>query len=92
MNDIGIGVAINGSTTPTTRQNRVTQNSNGGCVGNTINTTGVQVQTGGTGPVTQNRTVNQRINGSNNSPTGVNLAPVKTRTNIGIDVFNPAAR
>lgn len=92
MNDIGIGVAINGSSTPTNRQSRVTQSSNGGCVGNTVNTTGVQVQTGGTGPVTQTRTVNQTINGSNNSPTGVNLSPVKTRTNIGVDVFNPAAR
>jgi hypothetical protein len=92
MNDISIGVAINGSSTPTNRQSRVTQNSNGGCVGNTVNTTGVQVQTGGTSPVTQTRTVNQTINGKNNSPTGVNLSPVKTRTNVGVDVYNPAAR
>jgi hypothetical protein len=92
MNDIGIGVAINGSRTPTDRTNNVAQNSNGGCVGNTINTTGVQVQTGGTSPVRQTRTVNQTINGSNNSPTGVNLSPVKTRTNVGVDVFTPANR
>jgi hypothetical protein len=92
MNDTFIGVAINGSRQPTARQNSVTQNSNGGCVGNTVNTTGVQVQTGGTSPVRQTRTVNQTINGGNNSPAGVNLSPVKTRTNVGVDVFNPADR
>jgi hypothetical protein len=92
MNDVSIGVAITGSRKPTDRQNNVSQNSNGGCVGNTINTTGVQVQTDGTSPVRQIRNVNQTINGSNNSPTGVNLSPVKTRTNVGVDVFSPASR
>jgi hypothetical protein len=92
MNDTFIGVAINGSRQPTDRQNKVTQNSNGGCVGNTTNTTSVQVQTGGTSPARQIRTVNQTINGGGDSPAGVNLSPVKTRTNVGVDVFNPAAR
>jgi hypothetical protein len=92
MNDTFIGVAITGSRKPTDRQNNVSQNSNGGCIGNTINTTSVQVQTGGTNPVRQIRNVNQTINGSNNSPTGVNLSPVKTRTDVGVDVFSPAAR
>jgi hypothetical protein len=92
MNDTSIQVAINGSRKPTDRQNNVNQNSNGGCVGNTVNTTGVQVQTGGNSPVRQTRTVNQTINGGNNSPSGVNLSPVKTRTNVGIDVFNTTNR
>ncbi len=92
INDTAIQVAINGSRTPTARRNNVTQNSNGGCVGNKVNTTGVQVQTGGNTPVEQTRTVNTTVNGSNNSPTGVNLSPVKTRTNIGVDVFNPVDR
>lgn len=92
MNDTFIGVSINGSRKPTDRRNNVSQNSSGGCVGNTINTTSVQVQTGGTTPVRQIRNVNQTINGSNDSPTGVNLSPVKTRTNVGVNVFNPAAR
>jgi hypothetical protein len=92
MNDTFIGVAINGSRRPTDRQNSVTQNSSGGCIGNTVNTTGIQVQTGGTSSVRQTRTVNQTINGGNNSPSGVNLSPVKTRTNVGVDVFNPADR
>jgi hypothetical protein len=92
MNDTYIGVSITGSRRPTERRNSVSQNSNGGCVGNSVNTTGVQVQTGGNEPVRQIRNVNQTINGSNDSRTGVNLSPVKTRTNVGIDVFNPAAR
>ena len=92
MNDVGIQVSINGSRTPTERRNNISQNSTGGCVGNTVNTTGVQVQTGGNKPVSQSRTVNQTINGNNNSPSGVNLSPVKIRTNVGIDVFNPANR
>ncbi len=92
MNDTSIQVSINSSRIPTERRNNVSQNSNGGCVGNTVNTTGVQVQTGGNKPVSQSRNVNQTINGSNSSPIGVNSSPVKTRTNVGIDVYTPANR
>jgi hypothetical protein len=92
ITDTGIQVAINGSTTPTERRNNINQKSNGGCVGNSVNTSGVQVQTGGNQPVRQNRNVDTTVNGGNNSPTGVNLKPVKIQTEVGIDVFNPAAR
>ncbi len=92
MNDTSIQVSINGSRKPSDRTNDVSQNSNGGCVGNTVNTTNVQVQTGGTDRATQRRVSRQQVNGSNNSPSGVNLPPVKTRQNIQIDVDNPADR
>ncbi len=92
INDTGIQVTINGSRKPTERHNNINQNSNGGCVGNTVNTTGVQVQTGGNKPVRQDRTVNTTVNGGNNSPTGVNLPPVKTRTGVRVDVYNPVDR
>ncbi len=92
MNDTNIQVSINGSRKPTDRTNDVSQNSNGGCVGTTVNTTNVQLQTGGTGRVSQRRESRQQINGSNNNPTGINLPPIKTHQNIQIDVDNPADR
>ncbi len=92
MNDTNLQVAINGSGKPSDRTNNVTQGSNGGCVGNTANTTNVQVQTGGTQRATQRRESRQQINGSNDSPTGINLPPVQTRQNVQIDVDNPADR
>jgi hypothetical protein len=92
MNDTNIQVSINGSRKPTDRTNDVSQNSNGSCVGTTVNTTNVQLQTGGTGRVSQRRESRQQINGSNNNPTGINLPPVKTHQNIQIDVDNPADR
>jgi hypothetical protein len=92
MNDTNIQVTISGSRQPTKRTNNVSQGSTGGCVGNTINTTNVQSNVGGTDPVTQNRQSNQQINGSNNSPTGINMAPVKFKQNVQVDVFNPADR
>jgi Tfp pilus assembly protein PilV len=92
MNDTNIQVSINGSGKPTDRTNDVTQNSNGGCVGNTVNTTNVQLQTGGTTRATQRRVSNQQINGSGDNPTGVNVPTIKTRQNIQVNVDNPADR
>lgn len=92
MNDTNIQLSMNGSGKPTDRTNDVSQNSNGACVGNTVNSTNVQVQTGGKTRATQRRVSNQQINGGSNNPTGVNIPPVKTRQNIQIDVDNPADR
>lgn len=92
MNDTNIQVSINGSGKPTDRTNDVSQNSNGGCVGNTVNTTNVQLQTGGTARATQRRVSNQQINGSGDSPAGVKGPTIKTRQNIQINVDNPADR
>jgi hypothetical protein len=92
MNDTNLQVSINGSKKPTDRTNNVSQNSSGGCVGNTVNTTNVQVNTGGTDRATQRRQSNQQISGNNSSPTGINLPPVKTQQNVQIDVYNPADR
>jgi hypothetical protein len=90
MNDTNFQVSISGSRKPTDRSNDVSQASSGGCVGNTVNSTNVQVNTGGTSRASQHRQSNQVINGSNNSPTGINLPPVKTRQNVQIDVYNAA--
>jgi hypothetical protein len=92
MNDTNIQVSINGSRKPTNRTNDVSQGSSGNCVGNSVNTTNVQLQTGGTDRATQRRVSNQQLNGGGSNPTGVNLPPVKTRQNIQIDVDNPADR
>lgn len=92
MNDINFQSSIGGSRQPANQSNSVTQGSTGGCVGNTINTTNVQSQTGGTDRVDRRRQSSQQMNGSNNSPTGIDLDPVKIRTNVQIKVDNPADR
>jgi hypothetical protein len=90
MNDTNLQVSINGSKKPSDRTNNVSQSSTGGCVGNTVNSTNVQVSTGGTQRTVQRRQSTQKITGSNDSPTGINLPPVKTQQNVQIDVYNPA--
>jgi hypothetical protein len=92
QSDINFQSSINGSGQPTDRTNDVSQTSTGGCVGNTVSTTNVQSQTGGTTRATQHRTVTQQVNGSNDSPTGINMAPVKIKTNVQVDVYNAADR
>jgi hypothetical protein len=92
MNDTNLQISINGSRKPSDRSNTVRQGSTGGCVGNTVNSTNVQVSTGGTERASQHRQSSQQVNGSNNSPTGINMAPVKLHQNVQIDVDNPADR
>jgi protein-disulfide isomerase len=92
MNDTNIQLSMNGSGKKAEQSSDVKQASNGGCVGNTINTTNVQTQTGGTDRAVQRRQSSQQINGSNNSPTGINMEPVKVNTNVQVDVDNPADR
>lgn len=92
MNDTNIQLSMNGSRKPTDRTNDVSQDSTGNCVGNTANTTNVQVNTGGTERAVQRRTSNQKINGGNSSPTGINLPPVKLNQNVQVDVDNPVDR
>lgn len=92
MSDINFQSSIDGSRQPAIQTNDVQQGSTGGCVGNTVNTTNVQSQTGGTERTTQRRQSIQQINGSSNSPTGINMEPVKIKTNVQIQVDNPADR
>jgi hypothetical protein len=92
MNDTNIQLSMNGSKKPSDRTNNLSQDSKGGCVGNTVNTTNVQVNTGGTERATQRRTSTQQINGSNNSQTGINMDPVKLHQNVQVDVDNPVDR
>jgi hypothetical protein len=90
--DINFQSSINGSGKPTDRTNNVNQGSTGGCVGNTVNTTNVQSQTGGTDRATQRRQSTQQINGSSHSPAGSGQEPVKIKTNVQVNVDNPADR
>jgi hypothetical protein len=92
MNDTNMQISISGARKPSERTNNVSQASTGGCVGNTVNTTNVQVNTGGTERAVQRRTSSQQVNGSNDSPTGINMSPVKLKQNVQIDVDNPADR
>ncbi len=90
MNDTSIQMNISGSRVPTQRTNNVSQESSGGCVGNTVNTTNVQTNVGGTAAVRQNRQSSQTINGTNDSPTGINMAPLKFKQSVQVDVYNAA--
>jgi protein-disulfide isomerase len=92
MNDTNIQLSMNGSGKKADQSNEVTQASSGGCVGNTVNSTNVQTQTGGTERATQRRQSHQQLNGSNDSPTGINMDPVKVKTNVQVNVDNPADR
>lgn len=92
MSDTNVQLSIDGSGRRSNQSNDVRQGSSGGCVGNVTNTTGVQVNTGGTEQVTQRRQSTQQINGSNDSPTGINMEPTKIKTNVQIHVDNPADR
>ena len=92
MNDTNIQLSMNGSGKKADQSNDVTQASSGGCVGNTVNSTNVQTQTGGTERATQRRQSHQQLNGSNDSPTGINMDPVKVKTNVQVNVDNPADR
>jgi hypothetical protein len=92
MNDTNIQFSMNGSRKPTDRSNDVTQKSSGVCVGNSVSSTNTQVQVGGTQRASQHRQSHQEIIGGNSSPTGINMKPVKVRTNVQIDVYNAADR
>jgi hypothetical protein len=92
MNDTNIQLSMNGSGKRAEQSNDAKQASNGGCVGNTVNTTNVQTQTGGTDRAIQRRQSTQQLNGSNDSPTGINMDPVKVKTNVQVNVDNPADR
>jgi hypothetical protein len=92
MNDTSIQMSMHGSKKPGKQSNEVTQGSTGPCVGNTVNTTNVQNDHGSHRAVDQSRTSNQQVNGTKNSPSGINLKPIKTHQDIKIDITNPADR
>jgi hypothetical protein len=86
MADISIQTNISGSKKPANQVNDVTQDSEGGCVGNSAVSTSVQSNVGGRGEVTQRRESRQRIEGNNDG--GSN--PVKIPVSVQVDVHNPA--
>jgi hypothetical protein len=92
LTDTNVQVAINGSRRPSDRSNKVNQNVNGECVGNSVNTRNVQVDVGGTSRASQHREVNVTVNGGGGNRTGVYIPPTIVNTNVQMDVDNAAAR
>lgn len=90
MTDVGPQVTVSGSRQPTERSNNVNMQSQGPCTGNSITTTGEQLQQGGTNRAVQRREVNQQMQGGSDSGTGVSGPTVRVRVNPTADVFNPA--
>lgn len=90
MTDVGQQVTMSGSRRPTDRTNNVNMQSQGPCTGNSITTTGEQLQQGGTAPAVQRREVNQQMQGGSDGGTGVTTPTVRVIVNPKADVFNPA--
>ncbi|MDJ0730943.1 MAG: hypothetical protein QNJ33_13210 [Crocosphaera sp.] len=89
--DMSVQYSISGSQKPTQRTNDVTMESNPNCRGNASVTTGVQ---GNIGPnaTEQNRRVNHIQQGNNKHPQIPNGTTVQIRSNVRVDVDNPADR
>ncbi|ACB50924.1 hypothetical protein cce_1574 [Crocosphaera subtropica ATCC 51142] len=89
--DVSVQYSISGSQKPSQRTNDVTMNSDPKCRGNASVSTGVQ---GHIGPNTaeQNRRVDQVQQGSNKYPQVPNGTTVQIRSNVQVDVDNPADR
>ncbi|PSB00822.1 hypothetical protein [Merismopedia glauca] len=87
MADISIQSNISGSRRPANQSNNVTQESHGGCSGNTAVSTNVQSNVGGREPVTQRRESRQRIDGNSDGKGG---STVKIPVSVQVDVYNAA--
>jgi hypothetical protein len=90
--DVSVQYNISGSRQKTQRINDVQMQAEGSCSGNSIVTTSVQGNEGGTATVVQRRIVRQRLQGNPTKPHDVIINPVQTKTNVGIDVYNPAVK
>jgi hypothetical protein len=90
QSDVSLQYNISGSQQPTQRTNDVVMESDRGCTGNRSVTTGVQGNVGGTNPVEQHRRVRHEQKGGQGNRTGVNGSNVQIRSNVGVDVYNPA--
>lgn len=88
--DVSVQYNISGSKQPTDRSNDVVMQNEEGCSGNVSVTRGVQGNVGGNTPVQQHRRVHHRQQNSNRNSTGTNNSTVQIRSNVGIDVYNPA--
>lgn len=89
QSDMSLQYRANGATEPTRRSNEVDMESSPSCTGNTSVTFGEQGIVGGQDRGQQHRRVNHTHNGEANE-TGVNAPTIQHRTNVGIDVYNPA--
>lgn len=88
--DVSVQYNVSGSKQPTKRSNDVVMESNESCTGNTSVTRGVQGNVGGNGQVEQHRQVRHRQQGNRTNSTGSNGSTVQIRSNVGVDVYNPA--
>ncbi|MDJ0843263.1 hypothetical protein [Crocosphaera sp.] len=89
--DVSVQYSISGSAKPSQRTNDVIMESDPKCRGNSSVTTGVQ---GHIGPnnAQQHRHVHQVQQGSNKYPHLPNGRTVQIRSNVQVDVDNPADR
>ena len=62
----------------------------GPCTGNASVTTGVQVNTTGSGRHRQHRQVNQTMSGGDGNGTGINGPVIQRGINMQVDLNNPA--
>jgi hypothetical protein len=92
VSDINMQVTMNGSRKPTDRTNNVNQNVDPQCQGNSVHTSNVQVDRGGTERATQNRDANVTVGGGKGNRSGVNGPNIVTKTNVQIDIDNPVDR
>jgi hypothetical protein len=88
--DASIMYNISGSRQPTQRSNNVIMENQGQCTGNTSLTIGVIGHEGGNHPLSQQRKVTHRIQGSTGNGTGINVPTVPVQAGVEIDVYNPA--
>ena len=87
--DISIQQSINSSKKPTPRNNNVTFDSQGNCVGNASISSGYQGNIGGANSIEQNRNVNHQMSCSNDSDFP-RTPTVQIRTGVESDTYNPA--
>lgn len=87
--DVSVQYNISGSKKPTDRTNDVVMDSDRSCQKNVSVTTGIQGNVGGNGPVEQHRRVVHRQQGSDRDNKNKG-STIQLRTNVGIDVYNPA--
>jgi hypothetical protein len=86
--DIGVQVDVSAGKADQTYDRNMQQE--GSCTGNASVTTGVQVNTTGSGRHRQDRQVNHTMRGGGGNATGINGPVIQQGINVQFDLDNPA--
>jgi hypothetical protein len=86
--DMGVQMDVSAGKADQTYDRNMRQE--GPCAGNASITTGVQVNTTGSGRHQQKRQVNQTMTGGSGNGTGINGPVIQHGVNIQVDLDNPA--